>query len=88
MRLILKERAIVNYLTDLGLPVGQAIELLTHPTLSNANSGAGALDGLYDASDRQEDGLAISYLNDLEKDARYEHWFTGTQTVGTYLVHF
>jgi UDP-glucose:glycoprotein glucosyltransferase len=80
MHLILKERAIVEYFEGLGLSAGQAVELLTHSALSKSQS-IGVLDGLYDASDRQEGSVAISWLNNLEKDARYENWFTGTQTV-------
>ena len=58
-------------LTSLGLSTSQALELLTHPYISAAQSASDVLDGIVDASDRQEGGDVIQWLNDFEKDSRY-----------------
>lgn len=57
-------------LTALGLTPLQTFELLTHPAVSEAQGEASVLDGLFDASDREEGGGAIMWWNDLEKDNR------------------
>lgn len=70
LRLLRKERATMRSLMALGLSRLQAFELLTHPAVGEAQSEAGVLDGLFDASDREEDGGVIMWWNDLEKDNR------------------
>ncbi|RPD60390.1 glycosyltransferase family 24 protein [Lentinus tigrinus ALCF2SS1-7] len=74
LRLIRKERNIMLSLMSLGLSSEQAIELLTHMTIAKAQSESGALDGLFDASDRAEGGGVIGWLNDFETDERYSMW--------------
>ncbi|OCH94043.1 glycosyltransferase family 24 protein [Obba rivulosa] len=74
LRLLRKERNIMLSLMSLGLSPEQAIRLLTHPTIGAAQSDSGVLDGLYDASDRPEGGDVIVWMNDIEKDPRYERW--------------
>jgi UDP-glucose:glycoprotein glucosyltransferase len=69
-----KERAIVSALTTLGLEPGQAVALLTHPALAEAQGAGGVLDGLFDASDRLEGGDLIMWWNDMETDSRYARW--------------
>ncbi|KAF9239780.1 glycosyltransferase family 24 protein [Melanogaster broomeanus] len=64
LRTLQRERSLVKSLIDLGLTAEQAIELLMYPA-------AEFLDGLVDASDRQEGGGVILYWNDLEADERY-----------------
>ena len=59
---------------DLGLMPEQAIELLTHKAVSLAQADTGVLDGLFDASDRPEDGGVIVWFNNFETDKRYERW--------------
>ncbi|KAF4586958.1 hypothetical protein EYR40_010976 [Pleurotus pulmonarius] len=76
LRLLQRERQIVDSLTSLGLSNGQAVELLTHPTIADAQSSSAALDGIFDASDRIEGGDVILYWNDIEKDKRYARWTT------------
>lgn len=56
---------------SLGLSHEQAIELVSHSTISTAQRGGGALDGIFDASDRAEEGGVIVWWNDIEKDERY-----------------
>ncbi|OSD04995.1 glycosyltransferase family 24 protein [Trametes coccinea BRFM310] len=74
LRAIRRERGIMLSLLSLGLSPEQAIELLTHRTVAQAQAGGGMLDGLFDASDRPEGGDVIGWLNDFENDARYERW--------------
>jgi UDP-glucose:glycoprotein glucosyltransferase len=73
LRLIRKERATVLSLTSLGLSPSQAVDLLTHPTIAEAQTQEGpkGLDGFTDASDRQEGGRLILWLNDIVRDDRY-----------------
>lgn len=71
LRLLRKERALILSLTSLGLSPGEAVDLLTHPAIGDAQSTKGVTDGLFDASDRLEEGKAIVYWNDIEKDKRY-----------------
>ncbi|KAH9924083.1 glycosyltransferase family 24 protein [Fomitopsis serialis] len=74
LRLLRRERGIMQSLTSLGLSTSQALELLTHPYISAAQSASDVLDGIVDASDRQEGGDVIQWLNDFEKDSRYGRW--------------
>lgn len=55
---------------SLGLSPSQAIELLTHRTVAQAQASGGVLDGIFDASDRAEGGEVIGWLNDIENDER------------------
>ena len=70
LRLLRKERDIMRSLTSLGLSTTQALELLTHPNISEAQSSSDVLDGIVDASDRQEGGGVIQWLNDFDADQR------------------
>ncbi|KAI0353822.1 glycosyltransferase family 24 protein [Trametes cingulata] len=74
LRAIRRERGIMRALTGLGLSPAQAIELLTHRTIAQAQAGGGVLDGLFDASDRAEGGGVVGWLNDFETDERYANW--------------
>ncbi|KAI0073110.1 glycosyltransferase family 24 protein [Panus rudis PR-1116 ss-1] len=76
LRLLRKERGVMLSLTSLGLSPSQALDLLTHNAVSAAQSGSSVLDGIFDASDRQEGGGLITWWNDFEKDARYARWGT------------
>ncbi|GJJ15034.1 hypothetical protein Clacol_009308 [Clathrus columnatus] len=69
LRLLRKEREVIEDITDLGLTSSQAIDLLTHDSLFSTQASNPVLDGLYDASDRRE-GSTISWWNDIEKDQR------------------
>lgn len=71
LRLLRKERRTMLSLTSLGLTPGQSFDLLTHPAISATITGANVLDGLFDASDRAEDGGVIIWWNNFEKDTRY-----------------
>lgn len=79
LRLLRKERAVMTSLGSLGLTPGQALTLLTHNAVSQAQTDTGVLDGLFDASDRSEGGDLIVWWNDFENDARYARWGTSLQ---------
>ncbi|KAI0628063.1 glycosyltransferase family 24 protein [Trametes polyzona] len=74
LKAIRKERGTMLSLLSLGLSPAQAIDLLTHRTLAQAQTTGGVLDGRFDASDRAEGGGVIGWLNDLENDERYAGW--------------
>ena len=57
-------------LTSLGLTSAEVLDLLTHPSIASAQSSSDVLEGIFDASDREEGGDAIIWLNDLEVDKR------------------
>lgn len=69
-----KERSVIASLQDLGLSADTAFKLLTHPEIDAAYSSTDILEGLFDASDRSEDGGLIVWLNDIEHDERYSSW--------------
>lgn len=70
LRLLKKEREIMNALVSRGMTRGQAFELLTHPEFANRQENTG-LDAIFDASDRLEGANIIVWWNDIEKDSRY-----------------
>ncbi|KAI0676218.1 glycosyltransferase family 24 protein [Trametes maxima] len=74
LKAIRRERTTMLSLMSLGLSSTQAIDLLTHRAIAQAQSNGGGLDGLFDASDRAEGGEVIRWLNDFEKDERYARW--------------
>jgi UDP-glucose:glycoprotein glucosyltransferase len=69
LRLIRKERDLMESFTSLGLKPAEALELLTHPYIEAAHGNRDFLDGIFDASDRPEEGNLIVWLNDIEKDS-------------------
>jgi len=85
MRVMRRERGFVGALTRIGVGRGQAVELLTHPSISAAQSGKDVLDGVFDASDRSEGGGVITWWNDLERDSRYARWSASLYTVSSFL---
>lgn len=58
-------------LMDTGLTSEQAVRVLATAEIGKAATLSGPTDGLFDASDREEGGKAITWLNDIEKDKRY-----------------
>ncbi|KAI0823499.1 glycosyltransferase family 24 protein [Trametes gibbosa] len=74
LKAIRKERQTMLSLMSLGMTPAEAIELLTHRAIAQAQASGGVLDGLFDASDRAEGGEVIGWLNDIENDERYVGW--------------
>lgn len=64
----------MSSLTSLGLTPEQAVELVSHESILAAHREGGAVEGIFDASDREEGGDVIVWWNDLEKDQMYAHW--------------
>jgi len=60
--------------TSFGLTPKQAVELLSHESIFAAQREGGAVEGILDASDREEGGDVIIWWNDMEKDQMYAHW--------------
>lgn len=61
----------MSSLMKTNLTSDQAIRVLTSAEIGKAATVSGPTDGVFDASDREEGGNAIVWLNDIEKDARY-----------------
>ncbi|CAE6531593.1 unnamed protein product [Rhizoctonia solani] len=76
LRLLRREHQTVNSLMRANLTSGQVIHVLTNPAIGKAATTSGPTDGVFDASDREEGGGAIVWLNDIEKDQRYARWPT------------
>ncbi|KAF8190189.1 hypothetical protein K438DRAFT_2018604 [Mycena galopus ATCC 62051] len=80
LRLVRKERGVMGALTGeggagLGMTSEEARALLTHEAVGAAQGAAtGVVDGVFDASDREEGGGVVVWWNDLEKDSRYAAW--------------
>ena len=70
LRLLRRERGIMGSLMSLGLSPEQAVELLTHMSIAKAQSESGALDRLFDASDRAEGVDVVRYSKGFDKDER------------------
>ncbi|KAL4819346.1 UDP-glucose:glycoprotein glucosyltransferase-domain-containing protein [Aspergillus spinulosporus] len=67
-----RERKLIDSFRSLGLSAKQAVDLLTHEIVTDAV--AQGAPQRYDYRDESEGGGVIIWLNDLEKDARYESW--------------
>ncbi|EHA24105.1 hypothetical protein ASPNIDRAFT_209577 [Aspergillus niger ATCC 1015] len=67
-----RERKLIEKFRNLGLSATDAVELLSHPLLGEALARDGPQ--RYNYRDDIEGGGVIMWLNNLEKDARYESW--------------
>jgi UDP-glucose:glycoprotein glucosyltransferase len=67
-----KERKLIDGVRDLGLTGPEAVELLAHEEVANVK----ALDEpqRFNWRDVEEGGDVIIWLNDIEKDKRYQQW--------------
>jgi UDP-glucose:glycoprotein glucosyltransferase len=57
-----------------GLTAQHAIELMSDPVVGTAQTEREPVEGLVDASDRDEGGDVISWMNDIEQDPQYARW--------------
>lgn len=64
----------MSSLTSLGLTPEQAAELVSHESILAAHREGGTVEGIFDASDREEGGDVIIWWNNIEKDKMYAHW--------------
>jgi UDP-glucose:glycoprotein glucosyltransferase len=67
-----RERSLINNLRDLGFTASEAIKLLSHPHVAQAQVDNEPQ--RYDWRDQSEGGNVIIWLNDIEKDQRYHTW--------------
>ena len=70
VEMLRRERRLISGVRDLGLNGKQAVSLLGHSAISMVRGDDEST--RFDWTDRLEDGRVIIWLNDLEKDARYE----------------
>lgn len=68
-------------LTSLGLTPEQAVELVSHESIYAAQREGGVIEGIFDASDREEGDNVIIWWNDIEKDQMYAPWTDNMQIV-------
>lgn len=74
-----KERRLINGVRDLGLTGQEAIQLLSHSEVSTVK--AENEPQRFDWRDDIEGGKVIIWMNDIEKDKRYEGWPTDLSAV-------
>ncbi|KAJ6071596.1 hypothetical protein N7499_009610 [Penicillium canescens] len=67
-----RERKLIEKFRGLGLSANDAVKILSHQVLTEAQ--AGGEEQRYDYRDDSEENQVIIWLNDLEKDSRYEDW--------------
>ncbi|KAJ5933375.1 hypothetical protein N7454_005704 [Penicillium verhagenii] len=66
------ERKLIEKFQGLGFSAQDSVKLLSHPLLAEAN--ADDLAQRYDYRDALDGGEVIIWLNNLEKDSRYQEW--------------
>lgn len=76
---LLSHPAMSEASSDKASSLPDLMKLLRSPEVSLADIGT-----LFDASDRQEDGEAILWFNDLEQDRRYARWPRSLQAVSRF----
>lgn len=69
-----RERKLVNGIRSQGLSSTDAISLLSHPAIAETQTEDEPQ--RYDFRDAAEGGNVIVYMNNIEKDSRYEAWPT------------
>ena len=83
LSMLRRERKLINGVRGLGLTGQESIQLLSHEDIVNVK--AEGEPQRYDWRDDNEDGKVIIWMNDIEKDKRYEEWSTSVQTVSLWL---
>ncbi|KAF9648458.1 glycosyltransferase family 24 protein [Thelephora ganbajun] len=79
LKVLRQERDIMSSLTSLGLTPEHAVELVSHESILAAQREGGAVEGIFDASDREEGGDVIVWWNNIEKDQMYAPWSDNMQ---------
>jgi UDP-glucose:glycoprotein glucosyltransferase len=78
-----RERALVGSFHNMDLTSEEAIKLLTHPAIAEAQTDLDTQ--RYDWRDQTEGGNVIIWLNDIEKDKRYADWSPAIYSVSCVL---
>ena len=76
-----RERSIAGNLRRLGLSGSEAVQVLSHPAIADAKMDTDSQ--RYDYRDEIEGGKVIIWLNDIEKDKRYNGWPVHTSAVNS-----
>lgn len=79
LNMLRKERNLVNGVRDLGLSGQEAIQLLSHTEVAAVKADGNA--PRFDWRDEIEGGQVIIWMNNIEKDKRYEDWPVVLQAV-------
>lgn len=79
-----RERKLIEKFRGLGLSADDVVKLLSHQLLTEAQ--AGAEEQRYDYRDDLEGNQVIIWMNNLEKDSRYDSWPGELEAVRTYFV--
>ena len=74
-----RERAMIQQLRSVGLSGSEAIDLLSHSEIAQAQVNHEPQ--RYDWRDDTEGGKVIMWLNDIEKDKRYDGWPTNLRAL-------
>ena len=74
-----RERSIVDNIRELGFSGSEAVSILSHPAIAEAKMEGD--NQRYDYRDTLEGGNVIIWLNDIEKDKRYNDWPTQMSAV-------
>jgi UDP-glucose:glycoprotein glucosyltransferase len=82
---IRRERKLVSSVQQLGFTGPEAIDLLSHDEISKPQRDDDPQ--RYDFRDTTEGGNVIVWMNDLEKDKRYEDWPTTIQAVSAQIFN-
>jgi UDP-glucose:glycoprotein glucosyltransferase len=81
LSLMRRERGLIGSLRGLGLTNPEAVKFLSHERI--AEKIEMGTTNRFDVRDEVEGGGVIIWLNDLEKDSRYQSWPTDIQNVPT-----
>jgi UDP-glucose:glycoprotein glucosyltransferase len=77
-----RERKLINGVRSQGLTASDAIALLSHSAITGGQTGDDVQ--RYDFRDAAEGGNVILWMNNIEKDSRYEGWPTELRAVSLY----
>lgn len=74
-----RERRLIEKFRDLGISAQEAVKLLAHPILAESHSNEDVQ--RYDYRDALDGSDVIIWLNNLQRDSRYESWPSDIESV-------
>jgi UDP-glucose:glycoprotein glucosyltransferase len=77
-----RERKLINGVRSQGLSASDAVSLLSHSAITESQTGNDVQ--RYDFRDAAEGGSIIIWMNNIEKDSRYEDWPTELRAVSVH----
>ncbi len=75
-----RERTVIGSVKELGFTGSEAVQILSHPAIAESKTQGESQ--RYDYRDAIEGRKVIVWLNDIEKDKRYEGWPSHASAVG------